>query len=186
EQMVDRLNRVPFSDRDTWSSVARDTAGAFAAWSRATEPAPGDLAEISDALSRAAQTYRPTAPRRSTVTEPLAITAMTMMAVARGGRGPAVQIAMMHQMIRLATALGEWAKAAGERRQAERVLTDLRERAARIHARLPKGKEEHATVPGTPAPPRVLDPELEAMKRRMQAGNARPATAAPLPNKIDP
>lgn len=87
EQMVDRLNRVPFSDRDTWSSVARDTAGAFAAWSRATESTPGDLAQISDALSRAAQTYRPTAPRRSTATEPLATTAMTMMAIARGGRG---------------------------------------------------------------------------------------------------
>lgn len=31
--LVDRLRSVPVEDRDTWATVARQTAGAFAAWS---------------------------------------------------------------------------------------------------------------------------------------------------------
>ena len=55
--LVERLRGVPLDDRDTWATVARQTAGAFAAWSNATEETPGDLAAAADALSRSAQTY---------------------------------------------------------------------------------------------------------------------------------
>ncbi|WP_203616464.1 hypothetical protein, partial [Streptomyces sp. SID13726] len=58
--LVDRLRSVPVEDRDTWATVARQTAGAFAAWSNATEETPGDLAAAADALSRSAQTHRRT------------------------------------------------------------------------------------------------------------------------------
>ena len=58
--LVDRLRGVDVDDRDTWATVARQTAGALAAWSNATEETPGDLAAAADALSRSAQTHERT------------------------------------------------------------------------------------------------------------------------------
>ena len=60
---IARMNRALTSidpnDRDTWSQVARSTAGAFASWSRAVEATPGPIAEAARQISRSAQTYRP-------------------------------------------------------------------------------------------------------------------------------
>ncbi len=57
-ELHDTLRSVPLDDRDTWARVARQTSGAFAAWSNAVEEVPGDLAAASDELAKSAQTYR--------------------------------------------------------------------------------------------------------------------------------
>ncbi|MEK8229322.1 hypothetical protein NKG05_30605 [Oerskovia sp. M15] len=57
--LVDRLRSVPVEDRDTWATVARQTAGAFAAWSNATEETP--------ATSPRPPTRCPDRPRRTDV-----------------------------------------------------------------------------------------------------------------------
>lgn len=65
-ELREKLRAVPMDDRETWQRVARETAGAFAAWSNAVEAEPGDLAAAADALSKSAQTYRrPVRPQRS-------------------------------------------------------------------------------------------------------------------------
>lgn len=52
EKLVDRLRSVPVEGRDTWATVARQTAGVLGAWSNATEDSPGDLAAAAEALTR--------------------------------------------------------------------------------------------------------------------------------------
>ncbi|MEA2127504.1 MAG: hypothetical protein QOJ85_395, partial [Solirubrobacteraceae bacterium] len=52
----EQLRNVPCDDRDLWAHVARETAGAFAAWSHSVEGAtPGPLAETAKILARSAQ-----------------------------------------------------------------------------------------------------------------------------------
>ena len=52
----EQLRTVPCDDRALWAHVARETAGAFAAWSHSVEGAtPGPLADTARILARCAQ-----------------------------------------------------------------------------------------------------------------------------------
>lgn len=57
-QLYDRIKSVPVHDPALWAQVARETSGAFAAWSLRTEAVPGPLAETAKILSRTAQLRR--------------------------------------------------------------------------------------------------------------------------------
>jgi hypothetical protein len=81
--------------------VARQTAGALAAWSNATEETPGDLAAAADALSRSAQTYRRTTPPQKAGTIAISSAAMLLASAARGGQGTVAQAVMIRQLLRL-------------------------------------------------------------------------------------
>ena len=59
----EKLRDVPLDDRDTWSTLARQTAGAFAAWSNAVEDAPGDLAALLAQASGRNKTHHETHTR---------------------------------------------------------------------------------------------------------------------------
>ncbi len=103
--LVDRLRSVPVEDRDMWATVARQTAGAFAAWSNATEETPGDLAAAADALSRSAQTHRRTVRPDKVGTVAISGAAMLLASAARGGQGTVAQAAMIRQLLRLTQAV---------------------------------------------------------------------------------
>jgi hypothetical protein len=86
-QLREQLRSIPLDDRDTWSTVARQTAAAFAAWSNAVEETPGDLAEASDALAKSAQTYRRPVKRQRAGRVAMSGATMLLASVARGGQG---------------------------------------------------------------------------------------------------
>src|SRR3954452_3618030 len=58
-QLRDQLRTVPSDDVATWAHVARETAGAFAAWSVRVEPIPGPLAAGAAPLARSRQLHAP-------------------------------------------------------------------------------------------------------------------------------
>ncbi|WP_298799528.1 relaxase/mobilization nuclease domain-containing protein [uncultured Pseudonocardia sp.] len=185
-QLVDRLRSVPVDDRDTWATVARQTAGAFAAWSNATEETPGDLAAASEALSRSAQTYTRTVRPHRAGTTAISGAAMLLASAARGGQGTVAQAAMIRQLLRLTQAVYEAAQAAEQARQARLLAEDVRGRLTRVRDALPAVSAEASST--TAAPAATLDSETQAMLDRLRAGQAQPATAAtsPVPNKIEP
>lgn len=190
-QLRDQLSSVPLEDRDTWSRLARDTAGAFAAWSKAVEDEPGPLAATADALARSAQTVRrPVQPKHAGMAS-VSGAAMLLASAMKGGHGAAAQAVMIRQLASLAGAVYDAAKASGEARQAAAILDADRTNLRRVHAQL----ESYAAATSTTAPVATLDPEVAAMQQHiahLNRGMASPAEAArqgqhnPVPNRIQP
>lgn len=195
-ELVDRLRSVPVEDRETWATVARQTAGALAAWSNAIEETPGDLAAAADALSQSAQTYRRTVRPEKAGTVAISGAAMLLASAARGGQGTVAQAVMIRQLLRLTQSVHDAARAAEQRRHADLLAEDTRARLNRVRAALPKPPSERTQPEGRtatatierPVEPPKLDPAAERARRLMDAGQAKPATAAtsPVPNTIEP
>ena len=187
--LVDRLRGVDVDDRDTWATVARQTAGALAAWSNATEETPGDLAAAADALSRSAQTHERTVRPHKAGTVAISGAAMLHASAARGGQGTVAQAVMVRQLLRLTQAVYDASVAAGQARQARLLAEDTRARLVRLREALPAPAAVGAATPaGTPSTSPKLDPEAQAVLDRLRAGQAHDATraASPLPSKIEP
>ncbi len=192
--LVERLRSVPVEDRDTWATVARQTAGAFAAWSNATEATPGDLAAAAEALSRSAQTYGRTVRPVKAGTVAISGAAMLFASAARGGQGTVAQAVMIRQLLRLTQAVYEASVAAEQARQAQLLAGDTRARLVRVREALPNPLDgAGALAVGTQTtvlekPRAALDPESQAVLDRLQAGQAHDATRAtsPVPNRLDP
>ena len=187
--LVDRLRGVDVDDRDTWATVARQTAGALAAWSNATEETPGDLAAAADALSRSAQTHERTVRPHKAGTVAISGAAMLLASAARGGQGTVAQAVMVRQLLRLTQAVYDASVAAGQARQARLLAEDTRARLVRLREGLPAPAAVGAATPaGTPSTSPKLDPEAQAVLDRLRAGQAHDATraASPLPSKIEP
>ena len=185
--LVDRLRSVPVDDRDTWATVARQTAGTLAAWSNATEQTPGDLAAASEALSRSAQTYRSTTPPHKAGMLALSGTAMLLASAARGGQGAVAQAAMIRQLLRLTQAVFAAAQAAAQERQARLLAEDTRARLVRVRDAMPAPTNEAATATLTrETTATTLDPEAQAVLDRLNAGQMHEATraASPVPSTI--
>lgn len=189
-QMVEKLRTVPLEDRDTWATVARQTAGALAAWSNATEEQPGDLAAAAEALSRSAQTHRSTPAPQKIGTSALSGSAMLLSAAARGGRGTVGQAVMIRQLLRLTQSIYDVSKAGEQHRQAQLLANETRARLVRVREALPAPAAAARPTGGiaTLERPTNLDTEAQAMLDRLRAGNAHDATAAvdPLPRPIEP
>lgn len=190
----ERLRAVPLDDRDTWASVARQTAGAFAAWSNAIEETPGDLAAAADELSKSAQTYRrPVRPEKAGRAA-MAGATMLLASVARGGRGTVAQVALLRQLMNLSAAVYDAAKAAGQARHADAIAVAVRERVANVRQQLEAGSSASAPAPATStAATSTVTREnvsaavadvLERMERAEQ--NRQDSTGSPVPTQIEP
>lgn len=189
EQLRDvrqQLGSVPLDDRETWARVARHTAGALAAWSKATEDQPGDLAHASDVLARSAQTWHaPIKPKPTGMLSSFTGTAMLLAASAQGGRGVAAQMAVARQLGNLVRTIFDAAQAAGDLRQATAIRDAHSTNLHQVHERLAafEKAQAHVHVPAAPAP--VLDPEVQATLDRLNATRgARPGTNSPLPTQL--
>jgi hypothetical protein len=133
-ELVDRLRQVPVDDRDTWATVARQTAGALAAWSTATEAVPGDLAAAAEALSRSAQTYRRTTAPARLGTQAITGLAMLAASASRGGQGPIGQAALISSVLRLTQAVYDHAVVSEQHRQARLLAGETRAQLMRVRA----------------------------------------------------
>lgn len=186
--LVDRLKSVPIEDRGTWATVARQTAGALAAWSNATEDVPGDLASASEALSRSAQTYARTPTPEKAGTMALSGAAMLLASAARGGQGRMAQAVMVRQMLRLTQAVYDVAAATQQARHASLLASDTRTRLVRVREALPDPQTRQAPTMEMAAADRpVLDPEAQAVLDRLNASHnqdAAQAATSPVPNQV--
>ena len=190
-ELVDRLNAVDVNDRDTWATVARQAAGALAAWSNATEDTPGDLAAASEALSRSAQTFRRTVTPQKAGTTALSGTAMLLASAMHSGQGAVAQAAMIRQLLRVTQAVHSAAVAGQQVRQARLLAEDTRARLVRIRDAMPQPGPAAGQTPGTTTRPDhrepPLKPQAQAMLDRLRAGQGTPAApGSPVPNAIEP
>jgi len=134
----DRLRSVPPEDRATWAHVARETAGAFAAWSQRVETTPGPLAATADALAKSAQLRcQPVRPKRAGMPSASGA-AMLLMTVASNGQGTLAVAALMRQLANTARALYDMHRVVGEVNRAAEISTAIRMQLAGVAAKLPE------------------------------------------------
>lgn len=173
------LRDVPATDRATWAHVARETAGAFAAWSQRVESTPGPLADTARELSRSAHIRAHQSAPKPVRMGSASGAAMILLQAATSGRGTAAEAILFRQLGRLSVALLDAHTAAGDARRAEAMSQSLRDKLASIQERLPTVKAKDAQQPA------ALTPEEEAV-RRAQRGLAAPGTRSPLHTPITP
>ncbi|MCD2444369.1 relaxase/mobilization nuclease domain-containing protein [Agromyces sp. SYSU K20354] len=187
-ELRQQLRDVPLEDRETWSRVARQTAGAFAAWSNAIETEPGELAAAADAMAKSAQTFKQERRPDSPSLTAIGGAAMLLASATRGGQGAVAQAALLRSLLRFAQAVYDAEMKAGQLRQAQHIVEDVRARLTRIRDELtPTAKTTvDATAPAA-ASLAKLDSEAEQMLLRIQGGQ-RPATdvTSPVPAKLEP
>jgi hypothetical protein len=175
-RLRETLRSVPLDDHATWAHVARETSGAFAAWSTATEPTPGPLAAAADELSKTAQLRRyPVRPIRSVGPSARGASLM-LMAATMGGAGTAAQAIMLRQLLNVAKAVHDMHKASNDLRRARQISHMVRHQLSQVAA----------SLPSTPAPAPAVDSEAAEAVRTSTAGQAqgRPAGSV-LPPKYE-
>lgn len=159
-RLRESLRAVPLDDHATWAHVARETSGAFAAWSTATESTPGPLAAAADELSKTAQLRRyPVQPVRS-VGPSARGASLVLMAAAMGGKGTAAHAIMLRQLLNVAKAVHDMHKASNDLRRA-RQISDL------VKTQL---SQVAAALPSVPASVPALDGEAAEAVRTSAAG----------------
>ena len=188
--VLEHLKTVGVDEHETWATIARQTAGALAAWSNASEQTPGDLGQAAEALSRSAQTYRSTPTPKQVGSQSLAGVALLLASATRGGRGAVGQAALIRQLLRLTQAVHAAAQASAQARQAQLIAEDTRARLVRVREALPTLNKEPLRSPreGARGSVAVLEPETAAMLERMHASQAYEAQRSvnPLPTEIAP
>lgn len=166
-RLRETLRAVPVEDHGTWAQVARETSGAFAAWSTATEPTPGPLAAAADELSKTAQLRRyPARPVRTAGPSARGASLM-LMAATMGGTGTAAEAIMLRQLLNIAKAVHDMHKASNDLRRARQISHVVKHQLAQVAAALP----------AIPATTTAVDSEAAEAVRASTAGQdpARPA-----------
>lgn len=177
DQLREQLRTVPIEDRETWARVARQTSGAFAAWSARVEPTPGPLAATADALARSAELRsRPQQPQRAGLVSASGA-ALLLMSAAKGGHGVAAQAIMLRQLANLAKALYDMHHADQDAKRAAQIERAIRRDLATVSARLPD--------PGPVGHPATAGAEAVRLTRQGQPATARPL-ASPVPRELQP
>ncbi|QOT19883.1 relaxase/mobilization nuclease domain-containing protein [Paenarthrobacter sp. YJN-5] len=165
-RLREQLRAVPVDDHATWAQVARETSGAFAAWSTATEPTPGPLAAAADELSKTAQLRRYPARPVRTVGPSAKGASLMLMAATMGGRGTAAEAIMLRQLLNVAKAVHDMHKASNDLRRARQLSHVVKHQLAQVAAALP----------GIPTTTPAVDNEAAEAVRTGTAGQgpARP------------
>jgi hypothetical protein len=186
EGLREQLRTVSFDDRETWARVARQTAGAFAAWSTRLEAEPGPLAATADALARSAETTK--ASRTSAPAMPsVAGTAYLLLAASRGG--PAAQLVVLTQLANLAKALHDMHRAEGAARRAQAIEQTIRGQLVAVSDRLTTAAQSESAAqvavvePTAATAARIAGTGQAAPGRSSGGQDTRPAPS-PLPNPL--
>lgn len=179
-QLRKQLREVPVDDRATWAHIARETAGAFAAWSQRVETTPGPLAATSRELARSAHLRAHESKPKPVQLGSAANAAMLLMQAATGGRGTMAEAILLRQLGRVTVAVLDAHAAAGDARRAEQLTTMMRDKFTQIEQALPE-------IPSKSAAPetRTVTSEHDAVRRATE-GLAAPGTGSPLPNTLRP
>ena len=141
-QLRERLRSVPIEDRATWAHVAREAAGAFAAWSQAAEgTTPGPLAATSEILARSAQLRAHQVRPRPAGLPSARGAALLLASVAAGGQGTIAQTVLLRQLANTVKALHDARAAAGDAQRAAEIRDVVMQRLSAVHDALPDAPE---------------------------------------------
>lgn len=141
--VADRVRSIPPGDLETWAQVAHDTAGIFAAWSRAAEgDTPGPLAAAAAAARQLGQANR-WAITGSRATRPVTTgAALLAHQFAIGGQGKVGQAIFLRQLLNTLYALHEAARAMKQTRIAEAIASAVRQDLVTLVASMPPIPED--------------------------------------------
>lgn len=172
----EQLRTVPVTDRDTWAGVARDTAGAFAAWSYRVEQVPGPLAATADALARSAELKNAPARPRPAGQAGAYGAAMLLATATSKGHGLAQQAMLLRQLANLAKAVHDMHTADADARRAAQIATSVRGQLSAVSAALPAAGPTAADAGG----------DREASDAVRTATHGHTPLRSPIPGPLDP
>ncbi|MGE3194637.1 MAG: relaxase/mobilization nuclease domain-containing protein [Microbacteriaceae bacterium] len=178
-RLRDELAAVDPRDRAAWSRVARETSGAFAAWSQRVEPVPGPLAEASRTLARTAQIRaRDVRPKSSSGLRSIAGAASLLAMASTQGQGTQAEAMLFRQLMRTAQAIHTMHEAVQEAHRAAQIREALGTRLDAVRRRMPE-------LVGVSAD-QATDQATEAWRRGTAGeGPVRPM-GSPLPTPLQP
>lgn len=186
-RLREQLRAVPIEDRQTWARAARETSGAFAAWSRKVEVTPGPLASAADALARSAELKQAPPPKGAKVAS-AAGAALLLSAAGQSKSGLIAQAAMFTALINLAKAVHDMHAAQAEARQAERIAVTVRSELVSVAAGLPNEQTVNfergyiaAQESGDPARAKAFEAARRARLGQMPASEG---LGSPVPNRL--
>jgi Relaxase/Mobilisation nuclease domain len=174
----EQLRRVPLDDRALWAHVARETAGAFAAWSLRVEQTPGPLAATAETLARSAQLRAHQIRPRKAGLPSARGAALLLFSISHGGSGSVAEAVLLRQLANVAKALHDHHTAAGDAARASQIATVVRTQLASVSAALPP------VEPGPARPSHDAD-AVEAVRIAAQAHPGPRAPGSPIPDADD-
>jgi hypothetical protein len=182
DRLHEYINSVDPSDRATWAHVARETAGAYAAWSRRMEPTPGPLADAARSLARSAHLpARDARPRPTGMPSNAAMTAL-ILTTAGAKQNAALELMLFRQLAITTRAVMRAHKAAGDTRRAAELSQTLRGQLTAVRDGYTKQDQtnQHEAWETKRA---ALPPELRESREMVEA--AFP-TGSPVPKTLTP
>jgi len=180
-----QMRAVPLDDKAEWAHVARETAGAFAAWSQRVEATPGPLAQTARDLSRTAQIRAHESRPKQAGRASSAGAAMMLLQAAQQGQGTMAEAIMLRQLASTMKAVMDMHTAVGDLHRATQLDASLRQQYVLVRDRLP-GLGRSASSKAMPAAAADLDPELRRVANTMTRGQIAPGTGSPMPTRIVP
>jgi hypothetical protein len=187
KQLRVQMREIPFDDRASWAHLARDTAGAFAAWSQRVEATPGPLAQTARDLSRTAQIRAHESMPKPAGRVSVAGATMMLLQASQKGQGTMAEAIMLRQLASTVKAVMDMHTAIGEAQRASQLDRTLREQYSQVRDRLPAIVRTETGQPGSamPTPAQDLDPELAQIVQAAQRGQVVPGTGSPVPTRIE-
>ncbi|WP_160897582.1 relaxase/mobilization nuclease domain-containing protein [Microbacterium sp. TL13] len=162
-------------DHAAWAHVARETSGAYAAWSRRLEPVPGPLARTSRTLARSAQ-LRPSQSRRRPVAMPSMVnTTALILAQASKGKNAAAEALLLRQLSQTTVSIFRAVQASGDARRASELAATVKNNLRAVRDGYAAQIAENGLA--------SLTPEERAVKQRADLAAGR---GGPLPTKLTP
>jgi hypothetical protein len=172
-RLHDYIARLDPNDHASWAHVAKDTAGAYAAWSRRLEPTPGPLADASRTLARASQIRayesRPRPPQMPSMTGTTAL----ILAQAKKGKNAAAEALLLRQLAQTTQSVFRAVNAAGDARTAHATAFIMRQRLTVIRDSYAAQIDRNAFD--------ALPLEQRQMRQRAEIATG---IGSPVPNKL--
>jgi len=170
-------------DRALWAHVARETSGAFAAWSHSVERgAPGPLADSARILARSAQLHAHQVRPRPAGLPSAKGAALLLASVAAGGKGTVAQTVLLRQLANTVKALHDAHQAAGDARRANEIRDVVLNQLTTVHEALPP---ELAVQPAGVASGGPDAQAVEAARIARQGQLPHRAPSSPVPGSLD-
>lgn len=162
-------------DHAAWAHVARETSGAYAAWSRRLEPVPGPLARTSRTPARSAQLLPSQSRRRPVAMPSMVNTTALILAQANKGKNAAAEALLLRQLAQTTVSIFRAVQASGDARRASELAATVKNNLRAVR----DGYAAQIAENGVAA----LTPEERAVKQRADLAAGR---GGPLPTKLTP
>lgn len=166
ESLREQLRQVAATDIATWARAARGTAGVLSAWAETDPEHAEELSRAANEVARTAQ-IRAWQERGATPLPSVRGAARIVAMAAKGGQGRMAQAVILRQLLNTMRALHDAHIAAGRLDEARRHESAVRDRLARVAARLPD-------VPQTPTQTRMPGPPGTSVRPSPVPGRLTP------------